>query len=52
MAHKNKVRRLAFKDGELTIYQRPGMVYSIDQRWNKQFDDRKSLLNLEHGYIP
>ena len=29
-----------------------GFVYSIDQRWNKQFDDRNSLLNLEHGYIP
>ncbi|APF20894.1 hypothetical protein [Caldithrix abyssi] len=29
-----------------------GLVYSIDQRWNKQFDDRNSLLNLEHGYIP
>ncbi len=28
-----------------------GLVYSIDQRWNKQFDDRNSLLNLEHGYI-
>ncbi len=29
-----------------------GLVYSIDQRWNKQFDDRNSLLNLEHGYLP
>ena len=29
-----------------------GFVYAIDQRWNKQFDDRNSLLNLEHGYIP
>ncbi len=29
-----------------------GLVFSIDQRWNKQFDDRSSLLNLEHGYIP
>ncbi len=29
-----------------------GLVFSIDQRWNKQFDDRNSLLNLEHGYIP
>ncbi len=29
-----------------------GFVYSVDQRWNKQFDDRNSLLNLEHGYIP
>ncbi len=29
-----------------------GLVYSIDQSWNKQFDDRNSLLNLEHGYIP
>jgi len=28
------------------------LVYSIDQRWNNQFDDRESLLNLEHGYIP
>lgn len=29
-----------------------GFIYSIDQSWNKQFDDRNSLLNLEHGYIP
>lgn len=29
-----------------------GLVYSIDARWNNQFDDRDSLLNLEHGYIP
>ncbi len=29
-----------------------GLVYAIDQRWNKQFDDRNSLLNLEHGYLP
>ena len=29
-----------------------GFVYTIDQSWNRQFDDRNSLLNLEHGYIP
>jgi len=29
-----------------------GLVYAIDQSWNKQFSDRNSLLNLEHGYIP
>jgi len=29
-----------------------GFVYSIDQSWNNQFDERESLLNLEHGYIP
>ncbi|NOX17794.1 MAG: hypothetical protein GXO87_05870 [Chlorobi bacterium] len=28
------------------------VVYSIEQLWNSQFDDRESLLNLEHGYIP
>ncbi len=28
------------------------LVYSVDQLWNNQFDDRDSLLNLEHGYIP
>jgi hypothetical protein len=27
------------------------IIYSIDQSWNNQFDDRDSLLNLEHGYI-
>ena len=27
------------------------MIFSIDQIWNNQFDDRGSLLNLEHGYI-
>jgi hypothetical protein len=29
-----------------------GFVYSLDLSWNRQFDDRNSLLNLEHGYIP
>ena len=28
------------------------LVYNIDESWNDQFDDRDSLLNLEHGYIP
>lgn len=28
------------------------LLFSVDQLWNEQFDDRKSLLNLEHGYIP
>ena len=28
------------------------LIYSVDQSWNDQFDDRDSLLNLEHGYIP
>ncbi len=28
------------------------LVFSVDQLWNEQFDDRESLLNLEHGYIP
>lgn len=28
------------------------LVFAIDQRWNNQFDDRDSLLNLEHGYLP
>ena len=28
------------------------LIYSLDQLWNNQFDDRESLLNLEHGYIP
>ena len=27
------------------------LVFSVDQLWNEQFDDRESLLNLEHGYI-
>ncbi|NOY36021.1 MAG: hypothetical protein GXO83_00420 [Chlorobi bacterium] len=27
------------------------LVYSIDQIFNNQFDDRNSILNLEHGYI-
>ncbi len=29
-----------------------GFVYSLDQVWNEFFDDRNSLLNLEHNYIP
>ncbi len=28
------------------------LIYSVDQSWNDQFDDRDSLLSLEHGYIP
>ena len=28
-----------------------GFIYSVDQRFNNQFDDRDSILNLEHGYI-
>ncbi len=28
------------------------LIYSIEQIWNSQFDNRESLLNLEHGYIP
>lgn len=27
------------------------LIYSVDQSWNNQFDERDSLLNLEHGYI-
>ncbi|NIA28653.1 MAG: hypothetical protein GWP06_01915, partial [Actinobacteria bacterium] len=25
------------------------LVYAVDQSWNRQFSDRNSLLNLEHG---
>jgi len=28
------------------------LVFSVDILWNEQFDDRGSLLHLEHGYIP
>ena len=28
------------------------MVFSVDEVFNDQFDDRDSILNLEHGYIP
>ena len=28
------------------------LIYSVDQSWNDQFDDRDSVLSLEHGYIP
>ncbi len=28
------------------------LTFEFDARWNSQFDDRDSLLNLEHGYIP
>ncbi len=38
--------------GESEMRFQFGLVYSIDQLWNDQFDDRESLLNLEHGYIP
>lgn len=39
-----------YGDNELRIQF--GFVFSIEQSWNNQFDDRESLLNLEHGYIP
>jgi len=38
--------------GDNQIRFQVGLVYSIDHSWNRQFDDRNSLLNLEHGYIP
>ena len=38
--------------GDNQIRFQIGLVYSIDHAWNRQFDDRDSLLNLEHGYIP
>lgn len=28
------------------------LVYSISQKFNNQFDDRNSILNLEHTYLP
>lgn len=28
------------------------LVYSVSQIFNNQFDDRNSILNLEHKYIP
>jgi len=46
-----------FKGDLKEIFGRQGsriqfaIIYSIDQSWNNQFDDRDSLLNLEHGYI-
>ncbi len=38
--------------GESETRFQVGLVYSINQVWNDQFDDRYSLLSLEHGYIP
>ncbi len=38
--------------GENQVRFQVGLVYAIDHAWNRQFDDRDSLLNLEHGYIP
>lgn len=38
--------------GNNEVRLQAGLVYSINQSWNNQFDDRDSLLNLEHGYIP
>lgn len=39
-----------FNENEIRVQL--ALVYSVDQLWNSQFDDRESLLNLEHGYIP
>lgn len=47
--NKGDVKNL-FRDHEIRVQF--ALVYSIDQLWNKQFDARDSLLNLEHGYIP
>jgi len=38
--------------GEHETEVQVALIYSIEQLWNSQFDDRESLLNLEHGYIP
>jgi hypothetical protein len=27
------------------------LVFSFEQFWNKYYDERDSLLNLEHGYL-
>ncbi|MFQ6037879.1 MAG: hypothetical protein ACE5LV_04605, partial [Candidatus Aminicenantales bacterium] len=37
--------------GKISTRIQFSIIYSIDQSWNNQFDDRDSLLNLEHGYI-
>ncbi len=42
--------RKIYGDNETRIQL--SFIYSVDQSWNYQFDDRESLLNLEHGYIP
>ncbi|GBD92135.1 hypothetical protein BMS3Abin04_02869 [bacterium BMS3Abin04] len=49
--NKNSGDMKALFDNSETRFQF-ALVYSIDQLWNSQFDDRESLLNLEHGYIP
>jgi hypothetical protein len=38
--------------GESEVRVQFALVYSEDLSWNDQFDERDSLLNLEHGYIP
>ncbi len=48
---KNDGALKALLGGNETRFQ-VALVYSIEQLWNSQFDDRGSLLNLEHGYIP
>ena len=39
-----------FGEDELTV--KAFLTFEFDASWNNQFDDRDSLLNLEHGYIP
>ncbi|MBC8231603.1 hypothetical protein H8E77_18795 [bacterium] len=48
--HSNGDLEKLFLENESRIQL--GLTYSVEQSWNEQFDDRDSLLNLEHGYIP
>ena len=49
--NKNKGDLIALLGEHETRFQ-VSLIYSIEQLWNSQFDDRNSLLNLEHGYMP
>ena len=47
--HNNGQSGLLF--GNAAHRSQLALVYTIDHVFNSQFDDRNSLLNLEHGYL-
>ncbi len=50
--YRHQTGDLATIQGAEELRLQVGFVYSLDQMWNQFFDDRDSLLNLEHNYIP
>ncbi len=50
--YRHQTGDLAGLYGQDEVRLQVGFVYSVTRLWNEFFDDRDSLLNLEHNYIP